>query len=221
LAPAEGVDREYVIEDEAADGGKRKLNWRFPSRSECTLCHTMAAKYVLGVTTLQMNKDHDYGGVVANQLATLAHLGVFKNQLAKRLDELPRLVDYADKSQDLHLRARSYLHSNCAHCHRKWGGGNAEFELHASAPLTGLKLLGVPPGQGGFGLSEPRVLLPGDPQRSMILHRMQLTSLGRMPHIASRVVDQANVDLLRDWIRQLDDGQLARPGAIHPRQSPE
>ena len=36
-----------------------------------------ARKIRLGVNTLQMNKDHDYGGVIANQLSTLEHLGVF------------------------------------------------------------------------------------------------------------------------------------------------
>jgi hypothetical protein len=178
----------------------------------------MAAKYILGVTTLQMNKDHDYSGVIANQLATLEHLGIFKEPLARRPDDLPRLVDYHDRSQDLHLRARAYLHSNCAHCHRKWGGGNAEFELHASVPLTGLKVLSTRPGQGGFGLSDPQILLPGDPQRSMLLHRMQLTSLGRMPHVASRVVDQAGVELVRQWLAELRDEKLLdRPGAINPR----
>jgi hypothetical protein len=157
--------------------------------------------------------------VIANQLATLSHLGVFKEKLAKRPAELPRLADYQDQSQDLHLRARAYLHSNCAHCHRKWGGGNAEFELHANWPLTGLKVLATPPGQGGFGLADPRIIVPGDPQRSMILHRMQLTTLGRMPHIASRVVDQAGVDLLRQWLASLKEEQLLeRPGAVNPRE---
>jgi uncharacterized repeat protein (TIGR03806 family) len=217
LLAAEGLDREYLIRDAAAEGGERKVNWRFPSRTECALCHTMAAKYVLGVTTLQMNKDHDYGGVVANQLATLEHLGVFKEPLEKRPANLPRLVDYHDDSQDLHLRARSYLHSNCAHCHRIWGGGNAEFELHASIPLTETKALDARPGQGDFALNDPRIIAPGDPDRSLILHRMQLTSLGRMPHIASRVVDEDAVELLREWILKLHEEELlARPGAANP-----
>ena len=56
-------------------------NYRFPSRAECTLCHTNAAKFALGVSTMQMNRDHDYGGVVANQLATLEHIGLFTNKL--------------------------------------------------------------------------------------------------------------------------------------------
>src|SRR5438309_8411413 len=49
--------------------------------AECTMCHTVTAKYALGVNTAQMNKDHDYGGVVANQLSTLEHLGVFDRKL--------------------------------------------------------------------------------------------------------------------------------------------
>lgn len=218
LVAAGGLDREFTIEDPAADGGRRKLSWRFPSRAECALCHTMAAKYVLGVNTLQFNKDHNYGGVVANQLATLEHLGVFDKPLEKQPDELPRIVDYQDKSQDLHLRARAYLHANCAHCHRKWGGGNADFDLQASLPLTGLQAVNVRPGQGAFGLNDPRVVAPGDPARSMILHRMQLTGLGRMPHIASRAVDKDGVGLVRAWLDELKNEQLlSRPGAIHPR----
>ena len=81
LLPAEGLNRSYTIRDPAAPGGTREQTWRFPSRTECTLCHTMASKYILGVTTLQMNKDHDYGEIKENQLAVLERLGVFKERL--------------------------------------------------------------------------------------------------------------------------------------------
>jgi hypothetical protein len=179
----------------------------------------MAAKYVLGLTTQQMNKDHDYGGVIANQLATLAHLGVFKEPLSKPPQELPQLGDYRDPSQSLHLRARAYLHANCAHCHRVWGGGNADFELHASVPLGDLRVLNTPAGQGSFGLQEARILVAGEPDQSLILHRMQLTTLGRMPHIASRAVDQSAVEMLRTWISSLKDEPAASgPGAVNPRR---
>jgi uncharacterized repeat protein (TIGR03806 family) len=219
LLDAAGLDRDYVVRGVAGDS--LTVKWRFPSRAECTLCHTMAAKYALGVTTPQMNKDHDYGGVIANQLATLAHLGVFKSPLEKPPGELPRLVDYRDESQDRHLRARAYLHANCAHCHRKWGGGNAEFDLQASFPLTMTKAVNTPPGQGAFGLTDPRVISPGAPERSLVLHRMELTGLGRMPHIASNVVDRQAVALLRSWLKDLqDEALLSKPGAINARLSP-
>ena len=221
LGPA-GLDRDFVVEDKSLVDGRRTVNWHFPSRSECALCHTMAAKYALGVTTSQMNKDHVYhsasGDAVANQLATFEHLGIFTSPLPKKPDDLPRLADPHDAKADLNLRARSYLHANCAHCHRKWGGGNAEFELHASWPLTKLAVVNTPPGQGTFKLNNPKVLVPGDPARSMILHRMELTGLGRMPHVASRVVDRAGADLIREWLASLKtEEQLALPGVIHPR----
>ena len=218
LLAAEGLDRKLIIKDAAAPGGQREQIWRFPSRAECTLCHTMAAKYVLGVTTLQMNKAHNYDGRVANQLSVLEKLGVFQDKLPKPPEELPRLADYRDAKESLHHRARSYLHANCAHCHRKWGGGNAEFELQASIPLTQTLAVNTRPGQGTFKLTDPRILAPGEPNRSLILERMKLEGLGRMPHVASKIVDQQAVNVVREWIASLSDKALLEtPGAIHPR----
>ncbi len=66
-----GLDRAYTITDAAAPGGQRQTTWHFPGRAECSVCHNMAAKYVLGVNTSQMNRNHDYDGVVDNQLRTM------------------------------------------------------------------------------------------------------------------------------------------------------
>jgi uncharacterized repeat protein (TIGR03806 family) len=203
LLDKKGLDKTYTIKDPRALGGVRKQKWHFPSRAECTLCHTMSAKYVLGVNTLQMNKDHDYGHVKMNQLEMLNHLGVFTKPLPKKAFELPSLVDYRIKSKPLERRARSYLHANCSHCHRKWGGGNAEFQLLASLNLHETGTVNIRPGQGGFKLNDPRILVPGDPNRSMLLHRMKLPKLGRMPHVASTVLDQEGIALIAAWIRSL------------------
>jgi uncharacterized repeat protein (TIGR03806 family) len=203
LLDANGLSRALTIKDAKSPGGRREQVYRFPSRSECTICHTFSAKYALGVDTLQMNKNHDYGGVVANQLATLEHLGVFKKELPKPPADLPHLVDYHDATQPLNDRARSYLHANCAHCHRKWGGGNADFQLLQTLPLAELGVVNTKPGQGTLGLDNPRILSPGDPEKSLVLVRMQRTGLGRMPHIASNLVDAEAVKLIHDWIKQL------------------
>ena len=203
LAEAQGLDRTFAIRDPQAPGGQREQVWHFPSRAECTSCHTMAAKYVLGVNTLQVNRDHDYGGVIANQLATFAHLGLFKAPLPQTPENLPRLADYRDPEQDLDRRARSYLHANCSHCHRKWGGGNADFQLLSTLPLEETGTLHTRSGQGTFDLDDPRILIPGDPDRSLIAVRMGKLGLGRMPHIASSVVDREAVDLIRRWIEAL------------------
>jgi hypothetical protein len=150
-----------------------------------------------------MNRDHDYGGVVANQLATLEHVGIFTKKLPQPPAKLPKLADYDDESQPVDVRARAYLHSNCAHCHIKWGGGNAEFKLLATLPLKELGIVNVPPAHGNFGLKGAKILVPGHPQQSILLYRMEKTGLGRMPHIASQVPDDKAVQLIREWIKEM------------------
>lgn len=219
LVEADGRDIVLQVHDRNEPSGFRKQVWHLPSRAECALCHTMGAKYVLGATTLQMNRDHDYGRGPENQLEVLSRLGIFANALETAADKLPRLVDYNDSSQPIHLRARACLHANCAHCHRKWGGGNADFELQASIPLLETGTINTQPGQGTFGLNDPRILIPGDGERSLILKRMSLTGLGRMPHVGSSLVDEASVRLIGSWIDELkrQPTLLAEPGAINPR----
>jgi uncharacterized repeat protein (TIGR03806 family) len=203
LLETKGLDRDYTIKDRQAPGGTRKQTWHFPSRAECTLCHTVPAKYVLGINTVQLNKDHDYGGVTDNQLRTWDHLGLFKKPLPTPPAKLPRLVDFEDAKNDINLRARSYLHANCSHCHIKWGGGNAEFQLIATMDLKDLGIVNTRANHGTFKIEDGRVLVPGAPERSLMLHRMTLRGLGQMPHIASNVVDETGVKLVREWIKQL------------------
>jgi uncharacterized repeat protein (TIGR03806 family) len=203
LAPAEGADVVLAVRDPAAPGGRREQKWHFPSRAECTLCHTTPAKYVLGVNTMQMNREHDYGGVIANQLATFDHLKLFTKPLEKKPAELDKLADYRDSSSSLDQRARAYLHANCSHCHRKWGGGNAEFQLLKTLPLAELGIVGTRPGHGAFGLEGGKLLVPGQPEQSLIPHRMRKVGLGRMPHVASNVVDEEATKLIEEWIRKM------------------
>ncbi len=84
LVPAEGLDRDYEIRSPAGtptrsvSEGIKRQTWHYPSRTECMVCHSRAAGFVLGLSTLQMNKEHDYGGVKDNQLRVLEHLGMLK-----------------------------------------------------------------------------------------------------------------------------------------------
>lgn len=177
--------------------------YRFPSRAECTLCHNNGAKFALGPSTMQMNRDHDYDGVIANQLATLEHIGLFTKSLPTRPEKLPKLVDFDNTKESIEARARSYLHSNCSHCHVKWGGGNADFKLLSTLPLKEMGIVDVPPQHGNFGVKDARLLVPGHPDRSILLQRMNKIGLGRMPHVGSHVIDEKAVALVREWIQSL------------------
>ena len=210
LEDPQGLDRTFTILDAEAAGGRRQHTWHFPSRTECTVCHNMAAKYVLGVQTLQMNRSHNYGGQTANQLQVLAGLGLFTESLPKPAKDLPRLADYHDETEDIGVRARSYLHANCSHCHRKWGGGNGQFQLLATLDLPDIGTVNVRPGHGTFQIAQPQLIAPGDPYRSLIFYRMSKLGAGRMPRIGSRVIDQFGTRLIHDWITQLPAAPLNR-----------
>jgi uncharacterized repeat protein (TIGR03806 family) len=216
LEDPRGRDRIYTVRDRGAPGGERRQTWHFPGRTECSLCHTMPAKFVLGVNTLQLNKDHDYDGTVDNQIRTWEHLGLFTKPLPAPPERLPRLADPRDARQGLDRRARAYLHANCSQCHRAFGGGNADFQLLDTLDLAATGTIDARPVQGDLGISDARIIAPGDPRRSLIYHRMSLLGPGRMPPLASSVVDQDALELVRHWIERLG---ATGAGARDPRPS--
>src|SRR6185295_13359518 len=83
-------------------------------------------------------------------------------------EKLQRLVDPSDVSLAIPIRARAYLQTNCAHCHILAGGGNAAMELEITTPLEAMKVFGVPPLHSTFGLDQPHIIAPGDPDRSIM-----------------------------------------------------
>jgi hypothetical protein len=214
------------------------------------VCHSRAANYVLGLTDLQMNKDHDYGGIVDNQLRVLESLGMLRvdyrgetiaamkeelqaagksdkeidafieqrtkssgqrqspadsTMLSRAPEEYRKLVDPSDARQQLELRAKSYLHANCAHCHVEAGGGNAQMELEFTTVADKMRLIDVPPVHQKFGIDDARLVAPGHPERSVLLHRISHRGLnsGGMPQVGTNVVDEAAVQMLREWIAGL------------------
>ena len=249
LLGAAAEDREFTVRDAAAAGGSRKVKWHFPSRSECMVCHSRAAKYVLGLTEVQMNRAHDYGGGhVENQLEHLERLGVLtinpaayerdavrrelsatglkaekldaavkavsahpgQRGIAEKSSLLPRsgaglrkLADPADTTASLESRARSYLQANCAHCHVAAGGGNAQFDVDFLVERDAMKLLNVAPVHHTFGLPDARLIAPGAPERSLLLHRLTHRDAGHMPPLATGIVDDLAVKLFREWIAEM------------------
>ena len=215
LLDARGANKTYLVQDAKAPGGQREQVWHFPSRSECTLCHTMPARFVLGLNTPQMNRVHSYGTVQANQLDTLDHIGLFTKRLSEYYDRKDsgtgkivsapreRLVDPLDPTATVNDRARSYLHVNCADCHIRWGGGNALFQLQYTLPLEATGTINTLASHGDFGIPGARILVPGDAEKSLLWHRMRITDRGRMPHVGSSVVDRPAVDLIQAWINEL------------------
>lgn len=204
LVDKAGKDVAFTIADASAPGGKREQTWHYPSRAECMVCHSRAATYVLGLQTDQMNRDHEYRGAVRNQLDTLSQLGILKSPLPKPAAELPKFPDLADESQPLEARVKAYLHVNCSVCHQAAGGGNAAMELENHQALAKMLIVDETPKHDKFGIENAKLIAPKDPARSILLHRISRRGKGQMPPLASSLVDDQAVALIRRWVEQLE-----------------
>ncbi len=201
LAGPEGADRTFTIADPDSPGGQRKQTYHFASRTECILCHTTRAGSIHGFKPEQLNKKvQNYGDVAANQLQTLDHIGLFEQPAPENPATMP---DPYDRQADLQQRARAYLHVNCAHCHRRGGGGTAAIDVQYQFPLPKTNLLDARPTQGTFDMHAAQVLAPGDPYRSVLFYRMAKLGRGRMPHFGSNEIDPRGLALIHDWIAAL------------------
>jgi mono/diheme cytochrome c family protein len=116
---------------------------------------------------------------------------------------IEKLVDPYDAAQSLDLRARSYLHSNCSQCHVEAGGGNAQMELEFTTARDKMKLFDVRPVHHSYGIADARLIAPGEPDRSVLLQRVARRGQGQMPQLATTIVDEEAVKMLREWIRQM------------------
>ncbi|MEX0670185.1 MAG: hypothetical protein WD060_07000 [Pirellulales bacterium] len=86
LVEAEGKTREFAIQTVGLKGapGVKQQQWHSMSRTECMLCHSRASNYVLGLCTVQLNRDYDDKAVLGeghetdNQLRMPEHLGLLE-----------------------------------------------------------------------------------------------------------------------------------------------
>lgn len=177
--------------------------WYFPSRGECLRCHTDEAHFALGPELAQLNRVRRYSttGRFANQLSTLQHIGFFTDGLPESPDDLPALAGIYEQHQSLPRRARSYLHSNCAGCHRGQGPTQSDMDLRFETRRSDMGVCNTAPSFGDLNITGARILDPGTPSKSILLQRPSSTDpLVRMPPLATFLVDQEAVDLLRSWI---------------------
>ncbi len=123
--------------------------------------------------------------------------------LTRAPDKYRAMVDPYDKTKDISLRARSYLQSNCAQCHVEAGGGNAQIELEFLVKLDKMRVVDAQPVHDAYGIAGAKIISPGQPQKSILLKRIEHRDKGHMPPLATSMVDGAAVELMRAWIVEL------------------
>jgi uncharacterized repeat protein (TIGR03806 family) len=178
-------------------------SWYYPARPECLGCHTTQAGRTIGPQIAQLNGDFQYpNGRVANQLATLQHIGVFSGSLAPP-GELPSLPSQRDSTVSLTDRARAWLHANCSNCHQPGSNAMGDIDLRFFTSLRDTRICDAPPTHGTLDIRDARIVALGDPARSVLLARIRSDGTNKMPPRSGLSFDEEGAALLEEWIRSL------------------
>jgi cytochrome c553 len=202
--------------------------WRFPSKAQCAACHRVqgtGGRTVLAFFTAQLNKPLDSAPAV-NQLDHLFNLGVLKSKDGTRPDfaKAPKWANWADNTASLEVRARSYIAANCSGCHGTRGnrtgaapGTTLDYDYHDMKPhmdFTAKKLAGV------FPLDSAGLVVPGKPERSVLLYRQKMRNQldldfraepMAMPPLGSFEPDTNAIAMMSQWIVNLGGTAIRAP----------
>jgi uncharacterized repeat protein (TIGR03806 family) len=201
-----------------ATGKKRDFTYYIPNANECKQCHeNNHAVFPIGPKARNLNKDFAYADGSVNQLAYWTKTGYLQDAPAP--DQAPKVAAWSDpNSGTLDARARAYLDNNCAHCHQPGGtAGYTGVDLRV-AEAEDLRTFGVcksPNSAGRIG-TLTYDLVPGRPEQSILLARMQSTRPKEMmPQIGRSVVHGEGVALIQAWIRSLpaEDADCSKSSA--------
>jgi hypothetical protein len=201
-----------VVPDQRVDimfnTGKRTVHWHYPSRMDCMTCHNDAGGPTLGPEMAQMNRLLADG---TNQIDNFKTLGVFETAPTKPyktalVTPYPGQLGGPPATATIEQEARSYLHANCGFCHRPDGVWN-NFDLRNDIALKDAKICNVAVKKSATGVDPltTKLLAPNNIAQSAISIRMAQVDpdLGRMPQIASYMVDDAAVTLVNKWIQSI------------------
>jgi len=159
-----------------------------------------------------MNRD--------GQLKKFKDLGIIDTVFVNMASKQPLANPY-DESNDLETRARSWLHSNCSHCHKVSGGSGLTNQMNIAVRTGDLELLNMPPLRGDFGIQAGSLIEPGNPYRSVLYYRTATHAAGHMPMIGTITLDKQGVELIHDWIRSLDPERQIAQSSTEPRNVEE
>lgn len=189
------------------DGAERSVNYVIPNMNQCKGCHESSKQLVpIGPKAKHLNRQFSYADGPMNQLEKWAAMGYLGGAPAS--EAAPRLAVWNDATTGtLEDRARAWLDINCAHCHSAHGPANTSgFHLNVEEGdclARGILKTNVAAGRGSGNLLYD--ILPGKPDSSILVFRMESTDPGiMMPELGRKLVHDEGLALVREWIAEMD-----------------
>ncbi|WP_235902903.1 SO2930 family diheme c-type cytochrome [Sandarakinorhabdus oryzae] len=193
-------------------GRPQAIDYAVPNQNQCKTCH-QSGEAISPIGPTAGNLNGGLHGDGPNQLMTWAASGRLAGLPA---GGWPKLARWDDAREPLDRRARAYLAVNCSHCHNR-NGFASNSGLYLDPDETEPAHLGVLKrpvaagrGSGGMAFS----ILPGQPDRSILVHRMESSEPGiMMPQFGRALAHEEGIALIRAWIAAMPAPASPAPAA--------
>jgi uncharacterized repeat protein (TIGR03806 family) len=171
------------------------ISYAIPNKNQCKSCHGKDGE-VIPIGPKARNLSAEWLGDMGNK-------GWLVGDTAGG-DSLPDWRTHATGPAE--PLARAYLDVNCAHCHQPGGGAsNSGLDLRweqSDAQAIGIMKRPVAAGRGAGG--HDFSVLPGQPDKSILLYRMDSAEPGvAMPELGKASVDHEGSAVVRRWILEM------------------
>lgn len=195
----------------------KSTSYRIPNQVQCFICHKVKPAsgtngpdtYIpIGIKPQNLNFSYDYGAETKNQLTKWVEKGYLENNFTLPTAE-HTVIDYNDTTKPLETRVRSYLDSNCSHCHainRHCDYRPMQFPFNLTDGTNGRTMIGVcvDTEDYSFAPALTKIVQPGNINRSMLYYRLNTTDESfRMPLHGRTVLHEEGIALIEQWINSL------------------
>ena len=174
-----------------------------PNENQCAGCHTTVHPdgdmHPLGALFSQLNVDVSTG--IASPLEQMVQRGWVSDEQV-----FPRSESWQNLSASLDDRALAYLNMQCGHCHNPEGAADTSgLILDSSQSLAINRGVCKPPVAAGGGAGDLRyAIVPGQPEKSILLYRMRSDKPDEMmPELGRSLIHSEGVDLISRWIEEM------------------
>lgn len=190
-------------------GEQTAFNYVMPNVNQCAGCHAIdsnnRALKPIGPKVRHLNKPYSYASFPENQLQHMITTGRLIKAPAP--SQWPKNASSFAAEESVDARARSYLDINCSHCHSEVGPADTSglhLETHTPyGPSLGICKLAIAAGRGTGNRKHD--IVPGQPQQSILVYRMQSVEADvMMPEIGRSLAHTEGVTLVSEWILSQD-----------------
>ena len=200
-----GETRQVKYIDEL--GKSRQHAYYIPNMNQCKGCHNKGEQMEpIGPSARQLSGKFTYNGEQEIQLTHWVKEGKLTGLPVS--EHLPKAVVWNDPSSgSVDERARLWLDINCAHCHQPRGPASTSGLFLGAGEIDPLRLgIRKTPVAAGRGSGDLQFgILPGQPDKSILVYRMESKDPGvMMPELGRSLAQKEAIALIRQWIKEMN-----------------